>query len=364
MAFQMSTLSARIRLITSGGPLSRSRGDFSNDSVGFSVKLRNIFSATQPKRQVHSLFRTGIAERVDNFSTATVSKSFKGQNYGRACREKSGTVYRIAIGAFGVTTAVACLHASAQVAMAEAHLNLDSVKSNWNKVKETLLSMGLEDRRKHYRSSFLALKDIPVWNQERGAAAVKPHFPRNEALDNKISLFSGDITKLEVDGIVNAANKTLLGGGGVDGAIHRTSGPLLKCECAELDGCDTGQAKITGGYGLPAKYVIHTVGPIVMGAVGEEERSRLRECYWNSLDCATSEGLRSVAFPCISTGVYGYPPEQAVDVALKTVREYLNDHDHSLDRVIFCVFLPSDYELYKNNLPYYFPGDVPVKSKL
>ena len=135
MAFQMSTLSARIRLITSGGPLSRSRGDFSSDSVGFSVKLRNIFSATQPKRQVHSLFRTGIAERVDNFSTTTVSKSFKGQNYGRACRDKSGTVYRIAIGAFGVTTAVACLHASAQVAMAEAHLNLDSVKSNWNKVK-------------------------------------------------------------------------------------------------------------------------------------------------------------------------------------------------------------------------------------
>lgn len=270
MAFQMSTISARIRLITSASPLSRSRGDFNSDSVGLSVKLRNIFSATQPKRQAHSLIRAGksstktcqtkckagdIAERVDKFSTASITKSCQGQYYGRASREKNGAVYRIALGAFGVTTAVACLHASAQVAMAAGpdHLKLDSAKSDWKEVKESLLTMGLEERRKHYRSTFLALKDISVWKQDPGAPAGNPHFPRNDALDGKISLFSGDITKLEVDGIVNAANKTLLGGGGVDGAIHRTAGPLLKCECAELHGCETGQAKITGGYGLPTK---------------------------------------------------------------------------------------------------------------
>uniref|UniRef100_W5LZJ9 Mono-ADP ribosylhydrolase 1 n=1 Tax=Lepisosteus oculatus TaxID=7918 RepID=W5LZJ9_LEPOC len=153
------------------------------------------------------------------------------------------------------------------------------------------------------------------------------HFKSNESLNPKISLFRGDITKLEVDAVVNAANKTLLGGGGVDGAIHRGAGPLLKKECSTLGGCETGQAKLTGAYGLPSKYVIHTVGPIVQtGSVGDRERQALRNCYWSCLETARAQQLRTVAFPCISTGVYGYPPSEAADVALRTVREYLDTH--------------------------------------
>ncbi|KAL2077396.1 hypothetical protein ACEWY4_026900 [Coilia grayii] len=154
-----------------------------------------------------------------------------------------------------------------------------------------------------------------------------------------------------------AANRTLLGGGGVDGAIHRAAGPLLRKECATLGGCETGEAKITGAYGLPAKYVIHTVGPIVHGAVSDRDRKALQDCYLNSLKTAVEKKLRTVAFPCISTGVYGYPPEEAVEMALATVREYLDEHHEQLDRVIFCVFLGSDDDLYRRALPLYFPQD-------
>ncbi|CAL8328023.1 unnamed protein product [Gadus morhua 'NCC'] len=152
----------------------------------------------------------------------------------------------------------------------------------------------------------------------------------------------------------------------VDGAIHRAAGPQLKEECATLLGCETGQAKVTGGYGLPAKYVIHTVGPIVQRAVGDQERRALRASYRSSLEAAAPPHVaaRSLAFPCISTGIYGYPPDQAVHVALATVREYLDEHPDKLDRVIFCVFLPADRELYLKNLPLYFPGEAAVRSKL
>ncbi|TMS17698.1 O-acetyl-ADP-ribose deacetylase MACROD2, partial [Larimichthys crocea] len=136
-------------------------------------------------------------------------------------------------------------------------------------------------------------------------------------------------------------NKTLLGGGGVDGAIHRAAGPMLQKECASLHGCETGEAKITCGYGLPAKYVIHTVGPIAQKGVGEVEKKALRSCYKNSLEVAAKNGARSVAFPCISTGIYGYPPEQAVHEALATVREYLDEHDDEVFLpFLFSIFLP------------------------
>ncbi|KPP79903.1 hypothetical protein Z043_100481 [Scleropages formosus] len=148
----------------------------------------------------------------------------------------------------------------------------------------------------------------------------------------------------------------------VDGSIHRGAGPLLKKECATLGGCETSQAKITGAYGLPAKYVIHTVGPIAQGVVGDREREELRSCYRNCLDTATQNQLRTVAFPCISTGVYGYPPDKAVDVALTVVREYLEKHPAQLDRVIFCVFLKSDEDLYQDRLPRYFPHGECVQS--
>ncbi|XP_068596790.1 ADP-ribose glycohydrolase MACROD1 [Brachionichthys hirsutus] len=155
---------------------------------------------------------------------------------------------------------------------------------------------------------------------------------------------------------MKSSNKTLLGGGGVDGAVHRAAGPLLVKECASLHGCLTGEAKTTCGYGLPAKYVIHTVGPIAQGGVGEKEKKALRSCYSNSLKEATESAARSVAFPCISTGIYGYPPEQAVHEALAAVREYLDDHHDKLDRVVFCAFLPTDKELYLQYLPLYFPA--------
>ncbi|KAL4622968.1 O-acetyl-ADP-ribose deacetylase MACROD1 [Arapaima gigas] len=266
--------------------------------------------------------------------------------------------------AFGLFATVACLHSGTVSAMASGSVNLDSPDTDWKAAKKLLLAASPRERRKLCRvSDVLPLSALPVWTPS-GQSAGEACYQVNEVLNSKISLFRGDITKLEVDGIVNAANKTLLGGGGVDGAIHRGAGPLLKKECATLGGCETGQAKITGAYGLPAKYVIHTVGPIAQGAVGDREREALCNCYRNCLDTATQNQLRTVAFPCISTGVYGYPPDQAVDVALTTVRKYLEKHHAKLDRVIFCVFLKSDEDLYQARLPVYFPQGPRVKSKL
>ncbi|OCT84083.1 hypothetical protein XELAEV_18022222mg, partial [Xenopus laevis] len=141
----------------------------------------------------------------------------------------------------------------------------------------------------------------------------------------------------------------------VDGCIHRAAGPLLKLECSSLGGCQTGLAKMTCGYLLPAKYVIHTVGPVVQGDLGSAQEEELRNCYRNSMLTAVEGKLRSVAFPCISTGVFGYPPKAAADMALRTIREFLEENKDKFDRVIICVFLEKDEEIYLQKLPEYFP---------
>ena len=167
-----------------------------------------------------------------------------------------------------------------------------------------------------------------------------------KAMQNEIAWFVGDITTLAVDAIVNAANNSLLGGGGVDGAIHRAAGRELLAECRTLGGCETGTAKITKGYRLPARYVIHTVGPVYSGSASDAEL--LRSCYWNSLALARAHGLHSIAFPAISSGVYGYPKEAAAEIALMTIRDWFHAHPDAGMRVTIVSFSTQDDAVYQN----------------
>ncbi|XP_051504656.1 ADP-ribose glycohydrolase MACROD1-like isoform X2 [Myxocyprinus asiaticus] len=230
-------------------------------------------------------------------------------------------------------------------------------KKEWRAEKDRLLSLGLEERRKEYRGSYLALDKIHTWANHDNNTATEEEEPPSFSLARKVSLHRGDITTLEVDAIVNAANSSLLGGGGVDGCIHRAAGHLLYDECHSLNGCDTGKAKITCGYDLPAKYVIHTVGPIARGNVGQSQRDDLESCYKNSLKLVKDNKLRSLAFPCISTGIYGFPNEPAAEIALRTVRDWILSNRDEIDRVIFCVFLETDYEIYNRRMSDFFSPD-------
>lgn len=163
-----------------------------------------------------------------------------------------------------------------------------------------------------------------------------------------IELQNGDITKVKADAIVNAANTSLLGGGGVDGAIHRAAGPELVQECRMLHGCKTGEAKITKGYRLPAAWVVHTVGPVWNGGTGNEDEL-LASCYRNSLRLAEEKGVKTIAFPCISTGIYRFPPERAAAIAVREVKEFLGDRS-GVEKVIFVTLGEENFNIYKKLL--------------
>lgn len=230
--------------------------------------------------------------------------------------------------------------------------------------------MALDDRRKRYRcgARYVTLAEIPTWRQwldkKRRAYRVPFCLPSAE-LNEKVSLWQGDMTAVELDAIVNAAKASLMGGGGsalslflslahfklttneVDGAIHKAAGHRLHRYCLGLGGCAVGRSKLSPGYRLPARYIIHTVGPI------GEKPELLMQCYRSTLDLAKASGIRTLAVCCISTGIYGYPNKSAAHVALRTCRKWLENPDNAraIDRLVFCVFLDRDKRLYKLYMP-------------
>ncbi|KAI1796983.1 A1pp-domain-containing protein [Ganoderma leucocontextum] len=191
------------------------------------------------------------------------------------------------------------------------------------------------------------------------ADTAKVRHPPKSALLDRISLYQGDITRLHLDCIVNAANRSLLGGSShFDGAIHAAAGPSLLKECRKLNGCDTGDAKITKGYDLPSRHVIHTVGPIYSSTNAEENAQQLASCYKKSLQLAVASSLKHIAFPSISTGIYGYPVQDATHIALNVVREFLDTAEgDKLERTIFVVWSNTDKGVYESLIPLYFPPD-------
>ncbi|KAF4125404.1 O-acetyl-ADP-ribose deacetylase (regulator of RNase III), contains Macro domain [Geosmithia morbida] len=193
------------------------------------------------------------------------------------------------------------------------------------------------------------------------ASSSSPSIVPSTSINDRVGLVRGDITKLQLDAIVNAANTSLLGGGGADGAIHRAAGPGLLAECRTLGGCSTGRAKMTRGYELPAKHVIHTVGPIYSFSAKDKllAQDLLSSCYRESLKVAVAGGVRTLAFTAISTGVYGYPSREAARVACSTVREFLEGSDGwKIDRVVFVTFETKEGDAYRDALPVFFPPET------
>ncbi|KAF9644900.1 A1pp-domain-containing protein [Thelephora ganbajun] len=204
----------------------------------------------------------------------------------------------------------------------------------------------------------LRLASIKTLQESYKASVLKavksPKHPHKAALLDRVSLWQGDITTLEIDSIVNAANNRL----GVNGAIQSAAGRNLLKECLTLGGCETGFAKITKGYDLPAKHIIHAVGPVYSSRNVETKATQLRSCYKTSLEIAVQNDLKHIAFPSLSTGIFGYPIEDATHIALDTTRLFLDTPDgDKLDRVIFVVWSDKDRDVYRDLIPYYFPQE-------
>ncbi|KAI0649450.1 A1pp-domain-containing protein [Trametes meyenii] len=192
----------------------------------------------------------------------------------------------------------------------------------------------------------------------KATEVTKARYPPKPALLDRVSLYQGDITRLDVDSIVNAANRSLL----VDGAIHAAAGPSLLDECRKLNGCETGDAKITKGYDLPARHIIHTVGPVYSSSNVDVKAQQLASCYKTSLQRAVDSQLKHIAFPSISTGIYGYPIKDATHIALDVVRQFLDSQDgDKLERAIFVVWSDTDKHVYEALISLYFPPD-PVEG--
>ncbi|KAL8706549.1 MAG: hypothetical protein Q9201_000422 [Fulgogasparrea decipioides] len=219
-------------------------------------------------------------------------------------------------------------------------------------------------------TNVVKLSDIPTVSQLYKTKDLEPpagndsSFSPSAILNSKVALIRTSITDLEVTSIVNAANSSLLGGGGVDGAIHAAAGPELLAECQTLNGCKTGSAKITAAYRLPSQYIIHAVGPVYAREKRKQDGLQaelLANCYRTSLKLAAEKG-GSLAFSCLSTGVYGYPSDEAAEVACETVRAFLeSEAGQRLERVVFCCFLEKDEKEYEEYLPIVFP---PTKDEL
>ncbi|XP_052794010.1 ADP-ribose glycohydrolase MACROD2-like [Mya arenaria] len=249
----------------------------------------------------------------------------------------------------------------------EGRATRNKVESEEKKNRDFYMTMPLEEKRNLYKckNKYFTIDQIQAWpvyaekvKEDYDDTESKVEFDIDQELNMKVSLWKGDITALEIDAIVNAANTTLLGGGGVDGCIHRAAGRKLVEECAKLKGCPTGKARLTGGYKLPAKYIIHTAGPIGINP------TNLQSCYKECLKIAKDKNIRTLAFPCISTGIYGYDVELATPVVMATVKEWLQTDDNCthIDKVIFCVFLSKDVEVYEKNMLDYFPVENPSEK--
>ncbi|ORY69006.1 macro domain-containing protein [Pseudomassariella vexata] len=213
----------------------------------------------------------------------------------------------------------------------------------------------------------ISAADIPTLSllyklKKLNASRLAPVQGATPTHNDRIGLIRGDITSLQVGAIVNAANNSLLGGGGVDGAIHRAAGPSLLAECRTLNGCQTGSSKITSAYSLPCKKVIHTVGPIYDDIRPDNSERALKGCYTSSLNLAVKNGLKTIAFSGISTGIYGYPSLDAAMVACETVKNFL-DRDKTIDKVVFVTFEEKDVRAYNQVLPRFFPPNTKTSTE-